>query len=93
MFPLQRLGPDLAGSDCNGPPVVGFWALSHTNGQLTPSVLVNCSKIYRHRGDNQSVPAPESSASQRRASRSLRAQTCEAGHLPRVGCVRCCPGD
>ncbi len=48
----QRLRPDLAGGIWNGLPIIGFWVVSYTNGQLTPGVLSNYAAAYRHRGDN-----------------------------------------
>jgi hypothetical protein len=52
---LQRLRPDLAGGIWNGLPITGFWAVSYTNGELTPGVLSNYAAAYRHRGDNRYV--------------------------------------
>jgi hypothetical protein len=55
---FQRLRPDQAGGIWNGLPVTGFWAVSYTNGQLTPGVLSNYAAAYRHRGENSYVPPP-----------------------------------
>jgi hypothetical protein len=46
----QRMRPDLAGGVWNGLPVIGFLAVSYTNGQLTPGVLSNYAGAYPHRG-------------------------------------------
>jgi hypothetical protein len=55
---FQRLRPDLAGGIWNGLPVTGFWAVSYTNGQLTPGVLSNYAAAYKHRGENSYAPPP-----------------------------------
>ncbi len=56
---LHRLRPDQAGGIWNGLPVTGFWAVSYTNGQLTPGVLSNYAAAYKHRGENTFSLPPE----------------------------------
>jgi hypothetical protein len=51
----QRLRPDNNGGIWNGLPIIGFWAASYTNGQLTPGVLSNYAGAYRHRGRSHYV--------------------------------------
>jgi hypothetical protein len=51
----QRMRPDQAGGIWNGLPVIGFWAVSYTNGQLVPGVLSNYAAAYKHRGGNRYV--------------------------------------
>lgn len=41
--------PDLAGNSLFGLPVVGFWAVSFTNGAATPGVLANYTAATPHR--------------------------------------------
>jgi hypothetical protein len=54
----QRMRADLAGGRWSGLPVHGFWAVSYTNGQLTPGVLSNYGDIVKHRGSADYQAAP-----------------------------------
>lgn len=50
LMALHQTRPDQALGRWNGLPTTGFWAVSFTNGQLTPGVLSNYAAAYRHRG-------------------------------------------
>ncbi len=55
---LHQTRPDTTGGRWSGLPGTGFWAVSFTNGQLTPGVLSNYAAAYRHRGSRSYGIAP-----------------------------------
>ncbi len=51
-----RLRADLDGGVWRGVPALGFWAMTFTNGQITPGVLSNYSEMSRLRHSNAYEP-------------------------------------
>ncbi len=54
----QQMRADLAGGRWRGLPAQGFWAVSFTNGQLTPGVLSNYGDLVKHKGSADYQAAP-----------------------------------
>jgi hypothetical protein len=54
----HKMRPDQSGGRWYGLPTMGFWAVSYTNGQLTPGVLSNYAALSMHRGSNRYEPLP-----------------------------------
>lgn len=54
----HRMRPDQSGGRWYGLPTMGFWAVSYTNGQLTPGVLSNYAALSMHRGSNRYEAPP-----------------------------------